>query len=171
MNKVLLLIGLICGIVGITVGTIGLVAATSESEDEKESDSNDASDDAASSSTTEGGVGEEECTGGPSMIKGLMGNGSSNPDPVIMDMYNDALRTEEIKTYIAENVDKFDIPDWMFGTSSDSTSTFCWIASAMVEQEKSQGIRFEGSDLDDNIGLRILKKQGDIVSSVLENQQ
>ena len=36
MNKILFLIGLVCGIVGISVGTIGLVAATSDSEEEEE---------------------------------------------------------------------------------------------------------------------------------------
>ena len=46
----------------------------------------------------------EECAVGPSTIKRIMGNESS---PQFMDMYNDAVRTEEIKTYIAENVDKF----------------------------------------------------------------
>ncbi|MGH9911668.1 MAG: hypothetical protein ACRD5E_04365 [Nitrososphaeraceae archaeon] len=77
------------------------------------------------------------------------------------------VRTKEIKTHIAENVDKFDIPDWLYGTHGDTTGTFCLIASEVVEQEKIQGTRFEGSDLDDNIGLEILKKQGDIVRKCL----
>jgi hypothetical protein len=47
----------------------------------------------------------------------------------------------------------------MYGTVSDSTG-ICLIASEVVEQEKTQGTRFKGSGLDDNIGLQILKKRG-----------
>jgi hypothetical protein len=111
---------------------------------------------------------EEECFMGPSTIKRLMGN-ESNSNPLLMDLYNDAIRTEEIKTYIAENVDEFDIPDWMYGTDGNTTGTFCLIAGGMVEQEKGRGAKFEGSDLDDNIELQIITKQGDIISNILKN--
>ncbi|MGC1132365.1 MAG: hypothetical protein WA941_06055 [Nitrososphaeraceae archaeon] len=38
MNKLLFLVGLICGIVGISVGTIGLALASSSSDDSEESE-------------------------------------------------------------------------------------------------------------------------------------
>jgi hypothetical protein len=147
--------------------TTSLALASSNEESEEEQQEQEQEQQEVSE---EGGGGEvqqqsEECAVGPSMITRLMGN---ETNPLLMDQY--AVRTEEIKTYIAENVDKFDIPDWMYGTEGDSTGTFCLIASEVVDQEKTQGTRFEGSDLDDNIGLQILKKQGEIVSNVLENQ-
>jgi hypothetical protein len=47
----------------------------------------------------------------------------------------------------------------MYCTVNGSTGT-CLFASKVVEQEKTQGTRFKGSGLDDNIGFQVLKKQG-----------
>lgn len=152
---------------------LALASSNEESEEEEQEQQEESEEGSGAGEEVQQQGQGEECTMGPSMIRGLMGNGNStdpSTDPIWMDQYNDAVRTEEIKTYIAENVDKFDIPDWMYGTSGDTTSTFCNIARDVVEQEKTQGTTFEGSDLDDNIGLQILKFQGDIVSNVLENQ-
>jgi hypothetical protein len=149
----------------VPITTYSALASSSNEESEEEQQQQEESEEGSGGGEVQ--QQSEECAVGPSTIKRIMGNESS---PQFMDMYNDAIRTEEIKTYIAENVDKFDIPDWLYGTSGDTTGTFCLIAGEVVDQEKTQGTRFEGSDLDDNIGLQILKKQGDIVSSVLENQ-
>jgi hypothetical protein len=171
MNKLLLFgLPLVLLLLLIPVTTnLALASSNEESEEEQEQEGENQGD--GGEEVRQQGQGEE-CTAGPSMIKGLMGNGNStdpSTDPIWMDQYNDAVRTEEIKTYIAEKVDKFDIPDWLYGTSGDTTGTFCLIAGEVVDQEKTQGTRFEGSDLDDNIAMQTLKKQGEIVSNVLEN--
>lgn len=90
MNKILFLIALACGFVGIAVGTIGLALASSDSDDSS-SDSD---------SDIEAGGGEE-CSLGPSTFKKVIDQGIT--DKLIMDNYNDAVRGEVIKGYINEN--------------------------------------------------------------------
>jgi hypothetical protein len=81
-------------------------------------------------------------------------------------LYNDGLRSDEINSYINENVDELAIPNWM--KDSDSDSSFCLVARGVVDQERLQGTTFDdGTELDEAITLQAMKTQGELADRVL----
>ena len=74
---------------------------------------------------------DDECMFGPGGLKEIIDT-MPNPDPTFIEMYNDAVRQEEIKEYIDDNIDDLNVPDWM----QDSNIIICGITNDVQERER-----------------------------------
>ena len=100
---------------------------------------------------------DDECMFGPNSLKELQGITTGTTlegvsQTIFTENYNDAVRQEEIKKYMDDNIDDLGIPEWL-----DSDIAICGIADDVVDKEKELGKTFEGKELERNIKLEMMK--------------